>query len=282
MPRRPAYSIRDEARKLAKLSTDIDLFRDRYYQVDPVNNISVTFPSFGIRTFDKSLFKLLHKSEKKEFKAKWIMRPWIPSEEYLNTPIYWQLIMYINFCDLMEDFKDYDYIYVPNINDILDLVRAKDVDNNLLPLIDPPMPNFKARTYYKDYPLNPEELSRIIANKTILNLNDTTTATTPVIESKNITIEINSLHIVNKYLDLPDIPDSTNTLIIKYNNYSLPLRYGYDYILKNNSNSELLRISWDVNDILNSGLITSLEEDSGIREYITSGDSFKIEYTTTV
>lgn len=277
-----AFSIRDEARKNCKITTDIDTFRDRYIEIDKKNNITVVSPGYDIRTFDKNLFLLLSKARKEPFKAKWIMRPYLVSYDFLGTVIYSQLIMYMNNCSLMEEFKDYDFIYIPTNDSILELARAREIDKKLLPLYPTNSENIKALRYYKNFPLSSNEIEKYNAEKALYVA--PTTTKIPVIEQKEIILTITSNNITNKYVDLAETPDNpTSNTYIYYNSFSVALKYNFDYVIIENGDGELRRITWNVDDIIKSrtGNQAVLAENSGIRKFIKAGDSIKIKYSRT-
>jgi hypothetical protein len=275
------FSIKDEIRKNIKLTTDIEYFRDRY--VDSNNKFTVTLPGFDIRTFDKTLFVILSKCSKEIFEARWIMRPDYVSYEFLNSTIYWPLIMYINNCYLIEEFKDFDSILVPNMDIILELARLRDVDKRLLPLEEPFREDIRATKYFKNYPFSSDEIEKIQAEKNLNGLLNNTTLSPSTVE-RDFSRQLTSINISNKYLDLDEDPDSPQTgLVVYYNNFSIPLKYNFDYVIIPDDNDRLRRISWNIVDILNSRTNNQpvIPTNSGIRKYIKENDILKIKYSVT-
>lgn len=275
-------SIKTEAKRNSKLTVDYDSFKDFYIEIDTTNNITVTYPGFDSRTFDKNLFLLLSKAKKEPFKHSWYMKPYMPSYEKLGTVIYWPLIMYLNNCPVMEEFKDYDFIYIPNNDSILELARSRDIDKRYLPLEPTTKTSVKASRYYKNFALGSHEINRILANNAL-----TTTPSTsliPYIQEKEVTKTINSTDIENKYIDLSEIPNNpTTNVYIYYNDFSIAIKYNFDYVIIEDDNQEMKRITWDTAEIMKVRAIGQplLLENSGIRKFIKAGDSLNIKYSVT-
>lgn len=284
--RNRSYSISSIANRNSKISTDIDNFKDRYIDIDNKLELSVILPGFDIRTFDKNLFLLLAQSELVDFNIKWEMRPDYVSYEYYGIEIYWPLIMYVNNCFLLEEFKSFDKILIPPRESITELGRYREVDKSILPLLEPEKINIKAIQFFKNYPYSGKLNSKLIANQNLSNLNDTTAIDPPTSSTatESITYTINSTHLENKYIDLPTPPDSITSLFIYYNNFKIPLKYNFDYILTFNSNNENVRITWDSNSILSAKekFDPSINNNTGIRRLIKLNDTLIIKYTTTI
>jgi len=155
-------SIRHEAKRNSELATNIDNFRSRYKETSYDGSIEVTFPAGNIKTLDKNFFKLLAGSRLVTFEPKWYQRPDYVSIEYYNTPIFWQLILYINRIQSIEDFVDLEEIYVPPFNLIIDIMRDRVSSAEVVDL-DEEVENYSEARYFKIYPLDEREKNIIKA-----------------------------------------------------------------------------------------------------------------------
>lgn len=155
-------SIRHEAKRNSELATNIDNFRSRYKETSYDGSIDVTFPAGNIKTLDKNFFKLLAGSNLIIFEPKWYQRPDYVSIEYYNTPIFWQLILYINRIPSIEDFVDLEEIYVPPFNLIIDIMRDRISSTEVVDL-DAEVENYSEARYFKIYPLDEREKNIIKA-----------------------------------------------------------------------------------------------------------------------
>lgn len=284
--RNRSFSIRSIANRNSKISTDIDNFKDRYIDIDGPLELSVILPGFDIRTFDKNLFLLLAQSDQIDFNVKWEMRPDYVSYEYYGIEIYWPLIMYVNGCFLIEEFKNFDKILVPPRAAITELGRYREVDKSILPLLEPEKINIKAIQFFKNYPYSGKLNQKSIADENLTNLNDTTSTTSPVVTttSQLLTFTINSENIENGYIDLPTSPDSITSLFIYYNNFKIPLKYNFDYVLTFDSNNENRRIAWDKNIIIavKEKFDSAVNNNTGLRRLIKLNDILTVKYTNTI
>ncbi len=273
--------IYSESERNSKLVTDIDKFKDRYIDSDPLNNITVRFPGFSFETFDRNFFILLSKSVKIDFNIRWEMKADYLSFDFYNSTIYWPLLLWLNNVPVMEEFtRELGHIYVPSWESILELTQFKDNDNKLHPYKEPEETNFENIKYYKKYPLNAREINLIASNA---NLRDTTSAvstTTETVEREDI-FTLDSTNISNKYIDLLEIPNNTSSITLYLNNYSISQRFGYDYTLVANGDNELRRISWKYSDILENSPGSQIPISAGMRNFIKVSDTLKIKYLTT-
>ncbi len=277
-------SIRQDAVRNSKISTDIEYFRDRYIDTDTTLNLSVTLPGFDIRTFDKNLFLLLSQCDLVPFKTKWEMRPDYVSFEQYGIEIYWPLLMYVNSCFIIEEFIDFENILVPPRSAILDLARDRDVDKKLLPLLEPPKINVKAIQFFKNYPYSDKLSSKKTAQDALSISTDSGTIQTETVSTTQIvTFTMDSSSIARQYVDLPHVPDTLNNLNIYYNNFKIALKYNFDYTLISTESNELKRISWNSNHILltREDNDTSINSNTGIRRLLKVGDKLTIKYTIT-
>lgn len=155
-------SIKHEAKRNAELSTNIDNFRTRYKETSYDGTIDVTFPAGNIKTLDRNLFKLLAESNLVTFEPRWHQRPDYVSIDYYNTPMFWQLILYINRISSIEDFRDLENIYVPPFSLIVDIMRDRVPSTEITSLDESTESHSEAR-YFKIYPLNDREKNIIKA-----------------------------------------------------------------------------------------------------------------------
>lgn len=149
----------------------------------------------------------------------------------------------------------------------------------MVPYEDSDPENVKALKYYKSYDVITLDYNSIIGEANRVSREETETITT-TIESREYLFTIDSSSLTNKYFDMADTPDNPKSLTIIYNDYTLPLRYGYDYILISDSDDVIKRISWNIDDI-NSSLNINLNENTGIRKVIKENDTMLIQYTFT-
>lgn len=272
-------SIKTEAARNAKLTTDIDNFRNRYVDFDPVSNIEVIFPSFDILTFDKNLFILLNQSEEVKFKTRWYMRPDYVSFDYYKTVIYWPLIMYLNNVYTMEEFVDFETILVPPYTSIFQLFNDRNVDKNILPLQEKNVNDPTVNQFYKKYPLDLLELQKLAASESILGFENKDVLGIYNAEKTEV-ITLTSEHIANKYVDLLREPASTSSVTLSLNNLNIAQRYNYDYTLKYNGSNSLRRISWKTSDVLESSGLGNIY--SSMSTYLRVGTIMKIKYTVAI
>lgn len=149
-------SIRHEAKRNAELATNIDNFRSRYKESSYDDTIDVTFPAGNIKTLDKNFFRLLAGSNLVPFETRWHQRPDYVSLDFYNTPIFWQMILYLNRVPSIEDFRDLEDIYVPPYGLIIDVMRDRISKTELVDL-DEVEGNHSEARYFKIYPLDERE-----------------------------------------------------------------------------------------------------------------------------
>jgi|GEM_PF-1562355 len=148
-------SIRNEAKRNAELSTNIDNFRSRYTEQSYDGGTTVTYPAGDIEALDKNFFKLLAGSMLITFKPDWYQRPDYVSDEYYNTNIFWPIILYINRIASIEDFKDIDEIYIPTYDLIIEVMRDRVSSTDITSLEEED--NHSEARYFKIYPLDDRE-----------------------------------------------------------------------------------------------------------------------------
>jgi len=149
-------SIKHAAKRNSELATNIDNFRERYKETNYDGTIDVTFPSGNIKTLDKNFFKLLAGSNTVPFKPKWHQRPDYVSIDFYNTPMFWQLILYINRISSIEDFRDLEIVYVPPFSLIIDIMRDRVPESEAINL-DAEVETHSEARYFKIYPLDERE-----------------------------------------------------------------------------------------------------------------------------
>ena len=244
-------SIKTESSRNSKLATDLDNFRNRYSDVDPINGIQVTFPAFDILTFEKNLFIMLNNSERIKFKNRWYMRPDYTSFDMYGTVIYWNLIMYINNIYTIEEFVDFETILVPPYSTVFKLFNDRQIDKKILPLQETVRENQFVNQFYKKYQLDKLEMERIAAQEELTT--DKNKDAFGIYNTEKLeTITLSATDISNKYIDLIREPSNISSISLSLNNLSVNQRYNYDYVLKYDGNNSLRRISWKLSDIVAS------------------------------
>lgn len=272
-------SIKTEAIRNSKLATDIDNFRNVYVDVDKINNVEVKFPSFDILTFERNFFSLLNSSEEVAFRSRWYMRPDYTSFDYYNTTIYWPLILFVNNVFCREEFVDFETILVPSFQSIFQLFSDRQVDKNIIPLVEEVPENTKINQFYKKYPLEIMELQRLEAEKRLTGIGQVQSLgiyNTEKTEVRTLT----SQDILNKYIDLTREPSNPSGITLKLNNFSIVQKYNYDYTLIPNNNDEMIRISWKNSDIISNSTNTTLISNMGT--YLRVGSVLRITYPVSI
>jgi len=252
-----------EAKKNAKVSTDVDNFRSRYVDADDFN--FVIFPGFELTSIEKNLFVLYNDAIKVPFSQRWEMRPDYVSYDYYGTTIFWWLILYLNKIDSIEEFIGLKDIIVPNITTIQSLVRDKIPRSEFNEKPNEVITN----RYYKRYPLDDVEMQTIEARE-ILQDTLVPTPTECILKENTEEFTLTDVDISNKYVDLEYAPVNYSSITLQIDGYTSVQSYGYDYSLKYVTNStDLLRISWSADDI-------TLGE--GMEDLLSSGDTLIITY----
>lgn len=111
-------SIRDEARILSKMSSDLDNMREHY----KTDNEIFIFPSPEILVLQKNLFFLQRYSKLINLKPKYLMRPDYLSYDKYGTVVLWPVLLFVNNIDTLEDFISPNVI-VPDFTAIVDCLR---------------------------------------------------------------------------------------------------------------------------------------------------------------
>jgi hypothetical protein len=271
-------SIKTEAKKNAKLVTDIDNFRNRYVDSDFENSIEVIFPSFDILTFDKNYFSVLSTCRRVKFKSRWYMRPDYVSFDMYNTTIYWPLILYINNIYTREDFINLDSILIPPYSAIFKLYTSRTVDKKLINIQEIPDETF-TNQFYRTYPMDAKEFEGIDSDNALTNSEKQSDYGVYNTEkSESITLTVNDIK--NKYIDLQHIPTNASTISLRLNNLSINQRYNYDYTLIYNGSNELKRISWNSSDIITNSSNPTIV--ANMANYLRIGTVVKLTYSISV
>lgn len=152
-------SIKQEAKRNAKLATNLDNFRSRYMDKSDDGELKVIFPAAEIYSFEKNFFVLLANSKKVTFKPEWNQRPDYLSKEYYGNVIFWPLLLFVNRINSIEDFTGLDEVLIPSFDLLLEIVKDKIPYDNITSLEE----DFKLSEarYYKIYPLDERELATI-------------------------------------------------------------------------------------------------------------------------
>jgi len=137
-----SVTIKDEARILSTLSSDLDNFRRLYSLVeDNDEEILVKFIAPKIIAFDDYRFYLLKNSNKKLLQPHFYYRPdYLSYEEYGTTNL-WALLLFINDISTIEDF-DKEQVLIPTktaISSVARNVAAKNLLTEVVALKDLPL-----------------------------------------------------------------------------------------------------------------------------------------------
>ena len=151
-------TIREETKRNSRLATNVDNLRSKNLERD--GELSCVFPSFEIYAFEHNFFRLLSESSRVSFKINWSQRPDYVSVEYYNSTIFWQLILYINQVNNIEEFKDFDTILVPSYESILEVLRYSQPDDIVDEIEEDDIT--AATKHYKKYPLDESEKEKLL------------------------------------------------------------------------------------------------------------------------
>lgn len=179
-------TIQYEALRNTKVALDLDGLRQRYTDFDVNTGITVTFPGFEIDAYEKNFFNLIYNSSPTTFIPRWSRRPDYFSYDMYGTVIFWNLLLFLNRIDSIEDFTDLDTVIYCPYNAILNLVKDK-VSTPPIPLGQPVVP--KESNYFRAYPLDNREQQIIQARRNLNNfLGGTTLSSAIPTSSWNYTI----------------------------------------------------------------------------------------------
>lgn len=272
-------SIKTEAKSNYRQSIDVDNFRNFYDDYDPFSKLYVKFPSFDIISFERNFYIMAAKSRQVDFINRWIMRPDYVSYDFYRTTVLWPMILYINGVFTIEEFKGFKTILVPPMDAVLDLVKNRNVDKEIIRVSEENKPTNKINRFYKKYPLDKYENEQRKAAKEL-----TESGVPPTVGVYNVekteTFTLSSTDITNKYILLANEASSPSSIILSLNNYNLAQRYGYDYVLTYDTSGLLKKISWNTTDIISSN--TNIVIPSSMHTYLKAGDIIKVNYTVSV
>jgi hypothetical protein len=255
-----SHSIEIDARRNSKLKADLDNFRSKYIEVDFEKGLSVQFPSGEIWTYEQFLFINIANARLVDFKSRWNMRPDYTSYDFYGTEIYWTLILHVNGIHTQEEFTNLDKILIPSVSNLLNIIRNKLPKNQISQVISNPPAKFdQSLDMLSRSPLDDMELQRIQSES---RLSDDDSVNVPTYELLSVTdtFTLSSEDITNKYVILSEAPVNSSSVSLYVDGFSIPQRYGYDYILKPNTNGKIDLVSWAEVDVIGTGMETVLDE----------------------
>ena len=257
-----AFSIRTEVRMNTKLVSDIDNFRSKYLQYDYDTDISCLAPAFEIYSLEKNRFLLMRDCKYILFKNIWRMRPDYCSFDQYGSVIYWPIILFANNCQSIEDFKDYEKIFIPDFSSIMQVLRNKVPSDEVEILKEPEVSAFVA--YLQRSPMDNNEIQKIISESTLAAMNPDVVVpvTNPTSSTNTLTIPVTPSIVSLKQFELPNVPTEPETSLLTVNG-SDPYTYGSDYTIKNQN-----VVSWNPSDTTGVSTIDT-----------TSGDTIAFTYT---
>jgi hypothetical protein len=261
-------TIKYEAEVNANRITDLDKFRSRYYELNRKNGTKVIYPSAEIYAYEHNLHILLAEAESVDFRTSWIMRPDYCSFDSYGTVVHWPLILFVNNAYSIEDFKNYDQILIPPYGLLVRIVRdkvpASEIEQvNKFNMI----PGFKM--FFRS-PLDDIEKNRITARDSIdnsrnemeLSGNTVSVETTPTIQEDVQEFTLAATDITNMYVDLLYTPINVSSLSLYVDQFNIPQKYGYDYVIIGDDSDVVKRLSWNPIDCFSSNgtFVNTLEE----------------------
>ena len=245
-------TIASEAYYNSNLVTDLDNFRGRNLEMDVANGLSVVYPSCEVYTFEQNLFRLLAESKKEEFKPDWTMRPDYTSFDMYKTTIFWHLLLFVNNVPSIEDYKNLEYVLVPSSSIIAELIRER-VPRKEIQVVGGFSP-ISGIEMFQRKPFDNIEKNKIKGNEAIeaargdIILVDTPSGDAPPSPVINERIEkyiVSAETISNQYIDLTSLPINGSSVSLYVGNFTVPQKYGYDYVLMGDDDSVFKRISWN-------------------------------------
>ncbi len=235
-------TIEIEAKKNSLLAIDEDKYRIKYKLQDSGYNIQFVSPQFYI--FEKYRYYLLKESKRIQLPQKYYYRPDYLSYDEYGTTCLWYLLLYINDIPCIEEFNTNE-ILIPTFSSILkiskntkkEIIDITDTSNNI---------SNDLLNLYKTKIIPPESTTP-------------TPITTPLtwIRQK---FKLTQNNVINKYVDL--IYEPVNNTINFKTELNRGHLYNVDYVLIENNQNQLKRISWD-GDLCEegNGLISLLSQD---------------------
>lgn len=261
-------NIKDESYLFSNIASDLDNMRSRYLEHDwDTGDLSVIFPSGEIYSIENNKFRLLNNSKKIRFENRWSMRPDYVSYDHYGSVIYWPIILFVNNVSCLEDFRNLEYLYIPDYDDILEVIRDRIPNDEIQPLeifvVD------ESVKYLKKSPLDDLELKQIESRRRISNFNDfidskTTTVSRQIAEVEEEFVTTEQI-LSNKKVKLTHTPINLSSISVFIDDFVLPQRYGYDYVL-----TDAGEICWDVDQLYS--------DNGGIDEIINEETILKVTY----
>lgn len=267
-------TISSEAYQNSGLITDLDNFRSRYLETDFKNGLSVIYPSSEIYSYEQALFRLAAEAISVNFKAKWTMRPDYTSFDMYGTTIFWPLILFVNDVYCIEDFTGLDKILIPPSSLITEIIRLRVPKSSVEHLdkytVIPGIQVFE-RSSFDDVEKSKVAVKESFENAIGAQLESETeyVPEQPVLEEIVEKFELTETDVSNKYVDLSGTPVNYSCVYLYVGNFVVPQKYGYDYVLVNDSSSIAKRISWDpsycfagksnLNNLLKTGVIIKIK-----------------------
>jgi len=256
---------------------NFDTLGCRYQIKDLEKDFTVIYPSYELETLDFYFFRLLFSSSVVNFKPEWYMRPDYVSYEMYNTTIFWYIILYVNFVNSIEEFKNFDKILVPNRDTISEMIADK-VPRSDIRNMETIQPSFLLRFLKAKKDKGAGKTDSVPKN--VVELMNTEKSIDSevkrnIIETEDIYV-LNSDNIKNKYVILKHEPINETSIIVNLLDLSVPLKFGYDYIVANLGNKKIL--TWNNQFCIgsNSVLNSVLKENSSLKvRCLTKNGSMK-------
>jgi len=250
-------TIDAEATRNAGLITDLDNFRSRYLESDYEKGQAVIYPSSEIYAYEQNLFIMLAQSTLEKFKPSWTMRPDYASYDLYGTVIHWTLLLFVNSIYSVEDFRGLDEILVPPIDILHEIIRTrvpKSQIENLDPFIVIPGIEMFLRK-----PLDKIETDKMKAKASLDNNAAEMAAAeagTPLSTQPTLVEIVDQFLLTqddldNMYVDLIETPINSSSIYMYLENFNIPQKYGYDFVLTTDGNTLYKRISWNPDKCFN-------------------------------
>lgn len=240
-------TINSESYQNSNLVTDLDNFRGRNLETDRESGLSVLYPSCEIYAYEQNLFRLIAESRLVRFKPKWTMRPDYASFDMYGSVIHWPLLLFVNDVYSLEDFKNLYEILVPPISLIAEMIRDR-VPRTEISQLDAfiPIPGI---SMFQRKPFDDIEKNKLAAKNSILDSMDSTTADTtssePVMVEMVDQFTLTDDDVSNKYVELSGLPINYSCVSLYIGDFTIPQKYGYEYVLTPDADRLLKRITWD-------------------------------------
>jgi len=267
------FTIKNDAKQKSSKIHSLDNFRSRYVEIDWETGRSVIFPACEIYAYEKHFFRLLSESKKETFKPRWEKRPDYASFDMYGTETYWTLLLFVNNIYSIEDFIDLDFIFVPPINLVNSIIddRVKETEieviNKEKVAPDNIFKMFSRREISKTQIDNGQMIENIKALNTV-NIEDL--ITTRLIDETIEHITLTETDLVNQYIILTNNVINESSIVLFIGDFSIPQKYGYDYVLKYDSSSNLNIVSWADADCIG--------KKSNMKYLLVEGDLLHIKY----